>query len=320
MALISTSNYKPPFWLLNGHVETFYPAVFRNIKAPVAPEKRIINTPDKDFFELDYYNNDANKTVIISHGLEGNNQRPYVIGMTKLFYQKGWNVAAWNYRGCNGLVNNTIKSYHSGFTEDLEEVIKFVLVGDVKKIVLVGFSLGGNITLKYLGEPERVNKHIVSAVTFSVPVDLYHGCMEISKPANIFYSKRFLRTLKHKIREKSSRFPEIPTKPLQKINDLKTFDDYYTAPLHGFRDAMDYYQSCSSINVLERIETPALIVNAINDPFLPKECYPYKLLKNHRNVFLETPRRGGHVGFCSLDGSEFYWSEHRAYEFISKMI
>lgn len=320
MTLISGNNYKPPRWLFNGHFETIYPPLFRKISIPVTANKITINTPDNDYFELNYYDKNSIKTLIISHGLEGNNERPYVIGMAKLFFLNGWNVIAWNYRGCNGKVNNSIKSYHSGFTEDLEEVIKYANKPDVKTISLVGFSLGGNLTLKYLGDANKVNNKIKCAVTFSVPLDLHNGCLEITKSRNFIYSRRFLKTLKKKVREKAYKFPEIQIQQLSRIQDLKTFDDYFTAPLHGFKDALEYYHSCSSINVLDKIQIPTLIVNALNDPFLSQECYPFKALKFHEFVHLETPARGGHVGFCSFNGSEFYWSEIRAYEFIESMI
>lgn len=320
MALISESNYKPPFWLFNGHLDTIYPPLFRKISIPVAPKKITIDTSDQDYFELNYYNSNSSKTLIVSHGLEGNNERPYMIGMAKLFVQKGWNVIAWNYRGCNGKVNNSVKSYHSGFTEDLEEVIKYASTSQVKTIALVGFSLGGNLTLKYLGGGGLVNNLIKCAVAFSVPLDLHHGCLEVSKPGNFIYSERFLRSLKQKVRAKAVKFPEVQIQHLSRIRNLMSFDDYFTAPMHGFKNALDYYQSCSSLYVLDKIQIPTLIINALNDPFLPRECYPYKILKSHEFVNLETPARGGHVGFCSNNGSEFYWSEERAYEFVESMI
>lgn len=319
MALISENNYRPPFWLFNGHLETIYPPLFRKISIPYIPTKITIHTPDDDYFELNYYDNNSNKSLIISHGLEGNNDRPYVIGMAKKFFQKGWNVIAWNYRGCNGKVNHSIKSYHSGFTQDLEEVIAFASKPKVETISLVGFSLGGNLTLKYLGRDYKVNTRIKSAVTFSVPLDLHLGCVQISKPGNVLYSKRFLKSLKQKVRMKAEKYPQIRAQNLLKIKDLMSFDDYFTAPIHGFSSALDYYQSCSSLFVLDKIRIPTLIVNALNDPFLPETCYPYEILESHKYVNLETPDRGGHVGFCSDNGSEFYWSEERAFEFIDSM-
>lgn len=287
---------------------------------PSKPKRITIQTMDNDYFELDYYDNQSTKTVILSHGLEGNSERPYILGMAKIFFSAGWNVLAWNYRGCNGKINNSIKSYHSGFTVDLEAVINFADIPKTTIISLIGYSLGGNLTLKYLGKSKNIHKKVKSAVTLSVPLELHQGCLEISKKSNLIYSKRFLNTLKKKVRDKAVFFPEIEVKYLAEIHDLKTFDDYYTAPLHGFKDALDYYQSSSAIYVLDQIQIPSLIINAQNDPFLPEGCYPFDQLINHSSVHLETPLRGGHVGFCSTNGNEFYWSEKRALEFIESTI
>lgn len=319
MPLITNDSYKAPRWFLNGHFDTIYPAIFRKVVVSTAPKEMTIHTPDQDSFDLNYYENSSDRTVIISHGLEGNNQRPYMLGMVNAFFKDGWNVIAWSYRGCNGKVNNSIKSYHSGFTEDLSEVIQFAAEPEsVKTIALVGFSLGGNMTLKYLAA-SNVSTKIKVAITISVPLDLHQSCLEISKPANIVYARRFLKTLKQKVKEKAAIFPEIQAKHLSKVKDLKTFDDYFTAPMHGFRDAVHYYESCSSIKVLDQIKIPTLILNAVNDPFLPDSCYPYHQLKDHHCVYLHTPRRGGHVGFyANNDG--LFWSEQRAVNFSNEII
>jgi hypothetical protein len=318
MPIISENKYRPPFWLFYSHLETIYPALFRKIDLPVAPERCTVITRDGDFIELDYYNIKSDKTVIISHGLEGDSRRPYVLGMARIFLLNGWNAVAWNYRGCSGKVNNSIKSYHSGFTQDLEVVVSFAEKYEIRSIALTGFSLGGNLTLRYLADcilPDL----ITAAVVISVPLDLHKSCDEISRSHNFIYSKRFLRTLKRKVREKAQVFPEISTEHLAKVRDLKTFDDYYTAPMHGFRDALDYYHSCSALHVLDKINKPTLIINALNDPFLPASCYPHRLIENNKFVHLQTPKRGGHVGFSQKNGSEFYWSEKRAMEFVESV-
>ena len=212
MPLIRHSTYNPPFWLINGHFDTIYPAVFRQVEMPSKPKRITIQTMDNDYFELDYYDNQSTKTVILSHGLEGNSEKPYILGMAKIFFSAGWNVIAWNYRGCNGIINNSIKSYHSGFTVDLESVINFADIPKTKIIALIGYSLGGNLTLKYLGKSKIIHKKIKSAVTLSVPLELHQGCLEISKKSNLIYSKRFLYTLKKKVRDKAVFFPEIEVK------------------------------------------------------------------------------------------------------------
>jgi len=320
MPIIQNSAYKAPKWLINGHFDTIFPALFRKIKLFIQPQKHIIETPDDDFFDLDYYENGSENTVIISHGLEGNNQRPYVLGMVNAFTKNDWNVIAWSYRGCNGTINKTIKSYHSGFTEDLIEVIRFAGISNsIKNIALVGFSLGGNMTLRYFAQ-KNVSAKVKAGVAISAPLDLHQSCLEISRKSNWIYANRFLKSLKQKIHEKSRIFSEIQTEPLSRIRDLKAFDDHYTAPLHGFKDAMDYYRSCSSIFVLDRVKIPTLIINAQNDPFLPASCYPIEALRNHPNIFIEYPEKGGHVGFYSRNNEGIYWSEKRAVEFVNSIL
>jgi uncharacterized protein len=319
MALVLNNDYTPPLWLFNRHLETIFPALCRKVKLTMIPNRVTLKTRDDDFLDVDCYDSGSDKVVIISHGLEGSSKRPYVLGMAKLFLENDWNVIAWNYRGCSGRANHSVKSYHSGFTEDLREVIKFAEMPGVMAIALVGFSMGGNLTLRYLAE-ENIPVRVKAAVGISVPLDLHGSCTEISRFSNTLYSKRFLRTLLKKVRQKAETFPTANIENIEKVNDLKTFDDYFTAPIHGFADALDYYNSCSAINVLDKIQTPTLIINALNDPFLPESCYPFQKLKNHQYVHLLTPARGGHVGFGATNNSGYYWSEKRAVEFVKSVV
>ena len=183
-------------------------------------------------------------------------------------------------------------------------------------INLIGFSLGGNLTLKYLGE-KLTAKEIKKAVVFSVPMDLAGSSNEISKPTNWIYEKRFLKSLSAKIRLKSKIFPDIiKSSFLGKIKTLEQFDDKYTSKLHGFINAKDYYAKNSSIIFVENITVLTLIVNAQNDPFLSKDCYPIDQLSNHSFVKFEIPSQGGHCGFWQKGYTNFLWSELRALEFI----
>jgi predicted alpha/beta-fold hydrolase len=319
MPVIEKSAYNAPRWLLNGHFDTIYPALFRKVTPTQTAFTHQIETKDGDYFDLHHFDAQQDKTVIISHGLEGNGTRPYVLGMVNKFVKNGWNAISWSYRGCNGKLNKTLRSYHSGFTEDLKEVVHFAKTkkgGDT--LALIGFSLGGNLTLMYLAE-NGAAANVKATVAISTPLDLHGSCREISKPHNALYSRRFLKSLKQKIKSRAGVFPELSLDKLKNIKDLESFDDHYTAPIHGFRDALHYYQSCSSINILGKIQIPTLILNAINDPFLPPSCYPYDLLKANPNVYLETPTRGGHVGFYQSGGRQ-YWSEKRALEFVSLAI
>jgi len=315
---MEVSNYDPPRILFNKHLETIYPALFRKVIINRQFRRERITTPDGDFLDLDWL--DSPKTdnlVIISHGLEGNSERPYVKGMAKVFFNAGYNVIAWNYRGCSEEMNCKLRFYHSGATDDLDIVVKHA-AGKFESIFLVGFSLGGNITLKYLGEKGRDAGVVKGAAVFSVPLNLQTSCEKISKPENFIYSHRFLRSLKSKVIEKSKVMRGIDITGIGSINDLKNFDDRYTAPLHGFRDAIHYYQSCSSLYFLKDIAVPTLIVNAKNDPFLSEDCYPGNI--NNPSVTFESPKHGGHVGFAMFNQNGLYWSELRALQFIEGIL
>ena len=287
--------------------------------AGVLYDRERIQTPDDDFLDLDWLRKgeeSASRVVIISHGLEGNTSRAYMKGMAQAFYHQNFDVLAWNFRGCSGEVNKQLRFYHSGATDDLECVVEHVIRRGYKEIYLVAFSLGANMMLKYLGEKDT-RPEIKKAVMFSVPMHLHSSCIKISKPSNWIYSNRFLRSLKSKVIAKSLVRTELDLKDIHKIKTLIDFDDRYTAPLHGFINAVDYYQRCSAVNFLESIKTPTLIVNAQNDPFLSEACYPHKLLKEHAFVRFEDPGFGGHVGFAQFSKNGLYWSEERALSFIT---
>lgn len=313
--------YQPPKLYFNGHIETILPALLRKVNQ-VDYRRERITTADGDFLDLDWLKNDSENLVIISHGLEGDSHRPYMRGMARAFSHEQFDVLAWNYRGCSGEVNRKLRFYHSGATDDLQEVIDYALTQNYKRIFLIGFSLGGNITLKYLGEQqENIHSKITGAVVFSVPLNLHSSCVTISQPSNFLYSKRFLGNLKEKIKKKAALMPDkLDISKLDNIQTLIDFDDNYTAPIHGFDSAIHYYQSCSSLYFLDHIKIPTLVVNALNDPFLSDDCYPIQEMKRHKYVVLETPERGGHVGFTSFNSEKIYWSEKRAIAFVKGLV
>ncbi|MCH7415672.1 alpha/beta fold hydrolase [Belliella sp. R4-6] len=316
MPLIKEIDYINPKWLFNGHLQTIIPGLFRSaISLPFERER--IATLDGDFLDLDWLRKGSKKLVIISHGLEGNSKRPYMLGMANQFYGKGFDVVNWNFRGCSEEMNHKPIFYHSGATYDLDTVIDHAATS-YDEIYLVGFSLGGNLTLKYLGEKRARNPKLKKSVAISVPLHLESSCTKISSRENIVYSKRFLNTLKEKIIKKSLVFPdEIPVGLLRKIKTLKDFDDFFTGPIHGFKDAHDYYEKNSSLYFIDQIEIPTLILNAQNDPFLSEKCFPVNKGKSLPNIWMEFPKHGGHVGFSPRNRSEIYWSEKRAFEFMN---
>lgn len=316
MPVIKNTDYEYPKWLFNGHLQTIVPSLFRN-SHPLPFDRERIDTPDGDFLDLDWLRQGSKELVIISHGLEGNSRRPYMAGMARHFFVNGFDVLTWNFRGCSEEMNRKPIFYHSGATYDLDFVVRHA-EEKYANVNLVGFSLGGNLTLKYMGEKRKRNPKIRKAVAISVPLHLESSCIKISTGENIVYANRFLKTLKEKVVQKAKAFPsEIPTGILRKIKTLQDFDDHYTGPLHGFDDAHDYYEQNSSLYFLEQIEIPVLILNAQNDPFLSERCFPVSLGRRLDQVWMDFPRYGGHVGFSPRKKEDIYWSEKRAFEFIT---
>lgn len=319
MPAINDSSYKSPLLFRNGHIQSIYPSLFRKLDASIYTRERIA-TPDDDFLDLDWSCKGNNKLAIISHGLEGSSQRAYVIGMARALNSAGWEVLAWNFRSCSGEPNRRFKIYHNGDTTDLSTVVRHALnKNNYKEVTLVGFSMGGNITLSYLGKcADELPAEVAKAITYSVPCHLASSSRELAKAKNKIYMVRFLRMLYKKVKQKEGQFPDrISTQGYNKIKNFYDFDNKYTAPIHGFRDAEDYWSKCSSIQFISHIKIPTLIVNAANDPFLPEECYPVKEAELNKLVTLETPKSGGHVGFISLNNKGRYWSEQRALDFLS---
>ncbi|SEW54315.1 YheT family hydrolase [Chitinophaga arvensicola] len=320
MPVLHHSDYQAPFLLRNRHMLTIYPSLFRSIQ-PVAYRRERIITPDADFLDLDFSEQGNRSIVLILHGLEGNASRKYVLGMVHIFNGAGFDTVSMNFRGCSGEPNKNLRFYHSGETGDLHTVVQYLVsLGKYDAIHLVGFSLGGNVTLKYLGEQgAALDPHLKSAVAISVPCDLKSGSAELEKRHNIIYMQRFIRDLGEKLRLKEQQFPgSIRLDRYAEIRSFRQFDDRYTAPMHGFKDALTYWEQCSSRPLLRYIRIPVLVINAKDDPFLGKECYPYDIAAESPYVFLETPHQGGHVGFVKF-GDDFYWSERRALAFIKEM-
>ncbi len=317
MPLIS-SPYQAKGLFQSGHFSTIYSAKLRPVPR-LSQERERITLPDSDFLDIDwsYSNEPSTKVAIMLHGLEGNAQRVYIKGQGKYLIENGWDVAAVNYRGCSGELNNTYQSYNAGMTEDLASIIDFILKKDrYKEISLVGFSLGGNLLLKYLGEPRTIPKEIKKGVAISTPVHLHGSLEQLEEWHNWIYRTTFLLDLKGKYKSKMLQHPEeMRPEDLKRIKSLLDFDDIYTAKAHGFKNAMDYYEKNSSLQFLPNIQVPTLILNAENDTFLSAECYPIELASKSKNIYLETPKHGGHVGFHETN--KRYYSETRTLSFLN---
>lgn len=315
---IIPSRYNPNGLFRNGHFSTIYSAKLRRAPRLFQERERML-LEDGDFMDLDFsFSPGETKSIaIVLHGLEGNAQRTYMRGQSFLLNKMGWDACAVNYRGCSGEPNTAYVSYNAGKTDDLKAVIDYVLSKEkYDKIALIGFSLGGNLLLKYLGEGNVVPKEIFKAVAISSPINLKGSLERLSQWNNWVYRTSFLFDLKRKYRKKMISYPEFMSQSdLQKINSLKAFDDLYTAPAHGFIDAYDYYQKNSSLQFLPKVSIPVLILNAKNDSFLSENCYPVSLADKSKNIYLEVPNYGGHVGFHKTDKT--YYSEERALQFLT---
>lgn len=311
---MTVKSYSPALWCRNGHVNTLYSALLRGVEVPAYRRQRA-ETPDGDFLDADWLRDGNSRLAIISHGLEGNSHRVYVSGMALALARAGWDVLAWNYRGCSGEPNRKLISYHSGFTDDLDWVVERS-ANHYQKIALVGFSLGGNITAKYLGE-KGAGAKVYRAAVLSVPCDLAGSSKALTHWSARPYLARFMRSLRAKIRAKAALFPDqLPLAGLDEMTTFEEFDNIYTAPINGFRDAEDYWAQASCKQYLPAIKTPTLMVNALDDPFLSPSCYPRAEADANPDLTLLAPRWGGHVGFAEAYGH--FWSERVVVDFLSQ--
>jgi predicted alpha/beta-fold hydrolase len=313
------SDFHPSRLFKNGHFSTIYSAKIRPIPKLIQERERL-HLPDGDFLDIDWSFSKikTKKIAVLLHGLEGNAQRVYMKGQGRILTAKGLDVIAMNHRGCSGEDNLLYESYNSGRTSDLKFLMNFILEKDqYTEISIIGFSLGGNLILKYLGEHTPLPKELKNGVAISSPIHLKGSLDQLLKTENWIYSTVFLKTLKEKYKRKISKFPDkMRYSDYKKIKTLYDFDNLYTAPAHDFKNADDYYQKNSSIQFLPNIKIPVLILNAQNDPFLSSQCYPFEMAEKSNTIFLETPSYGGHVGFHVRN--DLYYNEKRAFEFISQ--
>lgn len=282
----------------NGHFNTFSPYL-SPLRFKVAYTRKRISTEDGDFIDLDFIVGGHTRLMILCHGLEGSSDSSYV----RLFaskFKRDYDVLAMNYRGCSEQMNHTMTMYNSGTTEDLHHVIKSCQE-DYDEIVLVGFSLGGNLILKYLGEKKfPLLDKIKASIAISTPLHLSDASQKLLKPENYLYQLKFLRSLRQKIKLKNAQFPnDISLAPFKYIKNLYDFDQYYTAPMFGYRDAEDYYAKNQAIQFLSKIETPSLIISSKDDPFLGPKCYPLPDSYDPNYLHFNYTTGGGHVGFMS---------------------
>jgi predicted alpha/beta-fold hydrolase len=316
---IVASRFRPPFFLCNAHLQTILPVLLVR-KFVVAYERERLELADGDFLDLNWVRAGSDKLAILLHGLEGSSEDGFARGATSLLRSAGWDVLAWNFRSCGREVNRLVRFYHSGDTGDLNELIRFVAPA-YSRIAFVGVSLGGNVALKYLGE--RIpHPSVIAAVAISVPVDLRASAFALDhRWSNRVYLNRFIKLLVAKVERKAISFPDqLDVREIKSVRTLRQFDDRYTAPIHGFRDAADYWKQSSSLQHLRGINVPTLLLNACDDPFLTRESFPYSDAGLNADLFLETPKSGGHVGFIDFANGFERWCEYRAVEFLNAVV
>lgn len=320
MPLLRLSSYEPPNWFKNNHVQTIYAGLFRTVE-PVNYQRERIETPDNDFLDIDWLPS-GKKTynaAILLHGLDSNTQVTYMQGMARALHKRNWDVAAVNLRGCSEEMNRLPRLNHAGDSADLNTVLSHVIKKmKYESITLIGFSLGGNIVLKYVGEKGKTLSPLVkSAVGISVPCDLKAAALHMEQGFNKLYTRRFIKKIRQKLKAKIP-YADLTAKSVNSIRNFRDLDSRYTAPIHGFKDEEDYWYRCSSNRFLLQIAIPTLLLNAADDPFLTEACFPTEEATNHPKLLLEIPEYGGHVGFVAFNKENEYWHEKRVSEFADK--
>lgn len=326
--IITTSLFRPAVFAVNRHIQTLLPTLFR-VNHTVLYEHQELTLPDGDFLDL-AWNRIPVKTqnrpiVIIFHGLEGSIGSPYAKGLMQIVDRNGWNVVVMHFRNCSGRQNRAARTYHSGETTDANYLLNWLHENYPQAPLLaVGYSLGGNMLLKLLGELQTKSP-LRAAVAVSVPMLLEHCANQMRRGFSRFYQYILLRKMKHKLLAKYQQYDyqqliNLNRRDIHALKDFWDFDNAFTAPINGFKDANEYYEKASSRQYLGRIRTPTLIIQSLDDPFMTPAVLPQQH-ELSASVRLELSENGGHVGFVSgyLWKPEF-WLEKRIMAYFADFI
>lgn len=266
-------------------------------------------------------NRDQRPTVVVWHGIEGSSASVYMLAIAEKGFRAGFNIVRINFRNCGGTEHLSPTLYHGGLSEDLRAVITELIEKDrIAKMLLVGFSLGGNLVLKLAGEYGNTPpSEILGVCAVSPSIDLTASAELILKRSNWIYQQDFVRRLKKRIRTKQRLYPQLyDISNLGNVRTLRHFDECYTAPANGFLDAADYYYRASSIRVAAQIRIPTLVIHAEDDPFIPIAPLRDPAVVENPFILLVAPRNGGHVAFIAGDRNgdeDRFWAENRVIEF-----
>lgn len=321
--------YRPAWWVPGPHLRTLWGRIVRRPLA-LAHRTERWTTDDDDLLEIRRLDPPADAPpetprLVVFHGLEGGMHSHYVANFFSEAHRRGWGMDLVLFRGCNGQGNRARRFYHSGETSDAAFAItRIAAERPHAPVVLAGVSLGGNVLLKYLGERGRdLPPNVRAAAAISVPYDLARGSRHISQGFSRVYERHFVKSLKAKVLAKLDRYPDLADRArVERIRTLWEFDDVVTAPVHGFRDAADYYARSSSIGFLRGIRVPTLLFSAEDDPFLPRAVLDEvrTIARDNACLTIDFVQHGGHVGFVSgaVPWRPHWYGEWRALEFLAE--
>jgi predicted alpha/beta-fold hydrolase len=327
----STITFKPAWWLDNGHLQTVFSTIFRQ-SAQIKTRRERIQTADNDFLDIDWYGDGIAPLVIILHGLTGSSTSRYVKNLQVALFQAGYRSAALNFRGCSGVPNNTSRCYHSGETGDLNYLYQTLRHKEpLTPIAVVGFSLGGNMLLKWLGENAAKQLDLFAAVSVCAPLVLDICATRLDSGFSKLYRNRLISELKSGFRDKHHHLVQlnqlVEAEKLSKLGDISNvssfwqYDEQVIAPLYGFKSAADYYKQNSARQYLKHIRIPTLLIQAKDDPFMTTDVLPQPS-ELSAAVELEITQGGGHVGFIS-GANPFkpqYWLDCCIPEYLNKQL
>lgn len=317
MATIIESDFRPAWWLRGAHLQTIWPTIIkRKFNLPLRSER--FDLPDGDFLDLEWIDQGGGPLIVVLHGLGGCIQSPYAQSMLRIILRKGWNAVFMHFRGGSGEPNRYARYYHSGETEDLNTLISYLQTfRQYSKLGIVGYSLGGNVLLKWLGE-QRTLAPVDAAVAVSVPFDLGAAASKLDTGMSRIYRWWLLRSLRNDLYEKLQRIRlPVSKQELKKIKTFRELDDKVTAPLNNFVDAEDYYRQATCRPHLQNIAKPTLVLHSTDDPFMTPGVLP-RADEMSEQITLEVSKHGGHVGF--IGGDKFlkpqYWLDQRIPTFL----
>lgn len=320
LAELARYPFRPAWWLRNAHVQTVYARYGRRVARPPLRVERW-DTSDGDFLDVHFLEGDPEMpTAVLLHGLEGCIESTYLLAMLQALRRVGWNAAAMEFRSCGGEMNRARRMYHSGETEDVGFVVRRLIERQPGiQLYVAGYSLGGNVTAKWFGENgDALPDNVRAGAAISAPYDLVESGRHMDNTISRLYVLHFLRKLVPKAEEKHRMYPGIiDIERVRRARTFREFDDYATAPLHGFADAHDYYSSVGCGRFLEGVRRPLLLLSADDDPFNPGHTLPRELAARHPYLHAEFTRYGGHCGFVYREaGRTVSWAEDQVVRFF----